>query len=285
MHENPIASPDSHASLPLITIVTVCFNAEKFIEGTMKSVLEQTYPNVEYLIIDGGSKDHTMDIVRRMTPLFEEKKYRMVTTSEPDRGIYDAMNKGIAKAQGEWVNFMNAGDYFNDSKVLSQLFEEKDYTGFDILYGDTYMNLAFGKILMAPKSIDYLHKKMAFCHQSVFVRSSVLRKHPFDLQYKLAADYESFYHFYTHNLKFKYCQMPISVFDSEYGASSANRLQVNREYAHINGKDRKWYWTLQYGFKCFSVKMKNLFYASLPEKTVARIRERNYERLSKRRMK
>ena len=87
---------------PLITVVTICYNAVDTIEETIKSVIEQTYPNIEYIVIDGGSKDGTVDIIKK----YQDKISYWV--SEPDRGIYDAMNKGTMKANGRWINFMNS---------------------------------------------------------------------------------------------------------------------------------------------------------------------------------
>ena len=99
-------------NIALISIITVSYNAVKTIEDTINSVLNQTYPNIEYIIIDGGSTDGTLDVIKK----YQDKITYWV--SEPDKGIYDAMNKGALKATGVWLHFMNAGDTFYDEQVL-----------------------------------------------------------------------------------------------------------------------------------------------------------------------
>ena len=116
----------------LISIVTVSYNAVLTIEQTILSVINQTYPNVEYIIIDGGSTDGTVDIIKK----YEDKIAYWV--SEPDKGIYDAMNKGVVVATGEWINFMNAGDIFTDGDVIDKLFHQNIIINrVGIVFGDT----------------------------------------------------------------------------------------------------------------------------------------------------
>lgn len=115
----------------LCTVITVCFNSEKTIEKTIKSVLNQTYKNIEYLIIDGSSTDSTMEIVKKYEPLFEG---RMKWVSEPDNGIYDAMNKGIRMASGELIGIINSDDYYEDSAVENMV-EAMSDEPYQILYG------------------------------------------------------------------------------------------------------------------------------------------------------
>ncbi len=123
---------NSYPDKPLISVITVVFNGELFLEETIKSVLNQTYDNVEYLIIDGGSTDGTLDIIKRY------KNQIDYWVSEPDKGIYDAMNKGIALASGTWLNFMNAGDSFNTSTVLNEIFTDStQFQNIDFIYSDT----------------------------------------------------------------------------------------------------------------------------------------------------
>jgi len=98
-----------------VTIITVTYNAERFIERTIQSIIGQDYPNIEYIVIDGGSDDDTINIIKK------HEEYIAYWISEPDGGIYDAMNKGIEVATGEWINFMNAGDTFSHASVLSHI--------------------------------------------------------------------------------------------------------------------------------------------------------------------
>ena len=107
---------------PLISVVTVSYNAVTTIEKTILSVINQNYSNIEYIVIDGGSIDGTVDIIKK----YADKITYWV--SEPDKGIYDAMNKGIIVATGEWINFMNTGDTFYNENVFSEIFELNSYT-------------------------------------------------------------------------------------------------------------------------------------------------------------
>ena len=104
-----------------ITVITVVYNCHDTIEATILSVINQTYDNVEYIIIDGGSKDGTVDVIKK----YQDQINYWV--SEPDEGIYEAMNKGIDKASGDWINFMNSGDSFTSDKVLNSIFASDNY--------------------------------------------------------------------------------------------------------------------------------------------------------------
>ena len=172
----------------LISVITVCYNSEKTIERTLKSMLNQTYSNYEYLIIDGKSSDRTLEILHKYEPLFEG---RMKIYSEPDRGIYDAMNKGIVKASGQLIGMVNSDDYYETDalEIMAGEFERinKPYV---VLYG-------FQRNFEGEKEVktflfhhDYLKQQM-ITHPTCFVTPEVYRDMGmFDLNYRSSADYE-----------------------------------------------------------------------------------------------
>ena len=118
-----------------VSIITATYNSAATLEDTIKSVLQQTYSNIEYIIIDGASKDNTLDIVKQYEPQFGE---RLKWLSENDSGIYDAMNKGIKMATGEIVGILNSDDYFTSSDVIERMVATFDDQSLDAVYGDIH---------------------------------------------------------------------------------------------------------------------------------------------------
>lgn len=171
---------------PLLTVVTVTFNAKTAFLDTLASVRTQTVRNrIEYLVIDGASSDGTVDEVREAAGRGEVDAW----TSEPDRGIYDAMNKAVARARGEYVLFLNAGDRFPAADTLERFLDFGDARpGF--VWGDCEVHRA-GKNLPDPahRMLRFLYRQMTVSHQSLAIRTELLRSHPFDLTLKVAADY------------------------------------------------------------------------------------------------
>ena len=168
-----------------ISVVTVCYNAAETIEETMLSVLNPTYPNIEYIIIDGGSTDGTVDIIKKYANRLA------YWVSEPDKGIYDAMNKGIKVVTGEYVNFMNAGDSFFTSTTISDAvkqFDNYDFIGGIAAYRKRRRILySFWKPVKTNYSFnDVCHGKIVN-HQSSFIRKRILSD-GYDLSYKIIAD-------------------------------------------------------------------------------------------------
>ncbi len=186
-------------NLPKITVVTVTYNAEQYLEQTIKSVIAQDYPNIEYIVIDGASSDKTVDIIKQY------EKYITYWISEADSGIYDAMNKGIDIATGEWINFMNAGDLFSTNMILKDIFY-KNYNS-SVLYSDTYIinkNLDIISEYKAENLENFFISKMPFTHQSSFTKLDVISNFPFRRDYKLASDFDLFFKLYIKKYKFEY---------------------------------------------------------------------------------
>lgn len=222
----------------VVSVITVCFNAVHEIEKTIQSVLCQSYSEIEYIIIDGGSTDGTVDIIRKYT---NRITYFM---SEPDKGIYDAMNKGLKAATGEWVVFMNAGDTFSSDAILSTVFSDSYHRGIAVIYGDVYMKDSQGDLyLQEARPINFLRRAMPFCHQSSFVRKEAIKE--FDLKYKICADYCFFYSlFYDNPNEFYYKSLPISVYDKSHGLSIDRPREHRRENLIIRSKHRDLRWLL-----------------------------------------
>lgn len=174
-----------------VSIITITYNAERFLERTMKSVLRQHSKDYEYIIVDGASADGTIDLVRRYEPLFEG---RLCYQSEPDNGLYDAMNKGIRRAKGDFVWFINAGDEIYDADTLSHILAVAEPT-VDIVYGKAaIVNNEGVKVSEYHKTTPAVLTKDSFlnglvvCHQAILVRRSIAPL--YDLNYRICADYD-----------------------------------------------------------------------------------------------
>ncbi|WP_159632970.1 glycosyltransferase family 2 protein [Sphingobacterium composti Ten et al. 2007 non Yoo et al. 2007] len=170
---------------PTISIITIVYNNVRDIEHTILSVINQTYSNIEYIVIDGASTDGTLDIIQQYRGSID------VLVSEKDSGIYDAMNKGLAKATGDYVLFLNSGDELFDNNTI-QIIVEKGNNA-DIIYGETKLvdekrNVIGERRHKAPVHFDWksFQYGMNVCHQAIYVKREIAQ--PYDLQYKLSAD-------------------------------------------------------------------------------------------------
>lgn len=211
----------------LFTIITVSFNTKEIIEKTIKSVITQKYDGFEYLIIDGGSEDGTVDVVSQY------KNYISYFSSEKDGGIYFGMNKGIGKAKGEYVLFLNAGDVFSDENVLSDI---ASYIGnhpeADVVYGNSKQILEYGNYVVKPKEA-YINNKMSISHQASFVKRGLLLSHLFDTRYRYAADFEQLSYFYLSGAKFCYIDRVISDVEMTDGATYRHYIESANEMYDI----------------------------------------------------
>lgn len=173
------------AGQPILSVITIVYNNVKDIERTILSVVNQTYGNIEYIIVDGLSNDGTLGIVHK----YDNRIARII--SEADEGIYDAMNKGLAVATGDYVIFMNSGDEFFDASTVAAVFASADDA--DIYYGETEMIDANGHSLgqrrhKAPKQFTWRSFKygMSVSHQAIYIKRSLTE--PYDRQYQLSSD-------------------------------------------------------------------------------------------------
>lgn len=190
----------------LITVVTVVYNAENLIEETINSVINQTlFDKVEYIVIDGNSKDKTLNVVNKYKSKID------ILVSEPDSGIYDAMNKAIDLANGAWINFMNAGDLFTNENVLEDIFKN-DLQGYDFIYGSHYWQTQKGKLIHVDTNpLDTMWQRIAFSHQTLFSKTKLMKKHKFNLSYDIVSDYEFYFQHYMNGHKFFDAKIPIAT--------------------------------------------------------------------------
>ena len=198
----------SHDNLPLISIIIVSLNEVKYIESTIKSIINQTYKNTEIIVIDGGSDDGTVNILQQYNNIID------YWISEPDKGIYNGWNKGIDLANGEWLNVKGVGDKFVKSLVVEKvvnkiLSENRDA---DLIHGDMIydpQNTGFSK-RFKPRPIETLYLSVPISISSLFVKSSIQKKHKFNEKFKIAGDYDFLVTCYLEKYKFCYTKMLIA---------------------------------------------------------------------------
>jgi len=221
--------PENKTS-PLLTIVTVVFNGEAFIENTILSVINQNYRNMEYVVIDGGSTDCTLNIIKKYAHRID------CLVSEKDNGIYDAMNKGVQRASGEWINFLNAGDSISfDPDCLSKY--DSNVTLF--VYGNAIVKDGRGGTLyISGKEIQQsdLLNSMPVCHQAIFYSRKFIL--PYDLRYKIIADRVMTYSLMNSEFKSRY-DVNIRVEYLEGGMSYQNNsIKFREEIMFLKDLDR-----------------------------------------------
>lgn len=203
-----------------VSIITVSFNSAKTIEDTIKSVLSQTYPDIEYIIIDGGSIDGTIEIAEK----YGDKIAKLI--SEPDNGIYDAMNKGIKLASGEIIGILNSDDFYADESVIKNIVEAMEKENADVCWGDlVYVRRKNTlEIIRYWKSSEYHSGKFKNGwhppHPTFFVRKSVYSQYGlFNTDLKIAADYEIMIRFLERH-KVKSCYIPKLMIKMRTGGKS-----------------------------------------------------------------
>ncbi len=204
---------------PKVSVIIATFNAAVHIRKAIDSFLSQTYDSRELIIIDGGSSDDTVSIIKE----YQNGTIRWI--SEPDKGVYDAMNKGMVMATGEWLYFLGADDFFMDESVLEKVFVN-DLANTDIVYGDVY-SVLLKRNYDGPTN----EEKLLFsnlCHQSIFYRKEVFEKAGnYNLEYKLFADWEFNIRCF---IQYNFCTKYVPVVIAEYAASGISTLNKDMNF-------------------------------------------------------
>ncbi len=253
--------------MPLVSVVTVSYNAVNCIERTMLSVLGQTYANVEYIVIDGGSSDGTVGIIQQYASRIS------YWISEKDGGIYDAMNKGIRQARGEWIAFVNCGDEYRSSTVLEQVFHAAGTNQAGVIYGNILFKYAWGNVEKRPGDLSGFDRCFPIFHPSSLVRTSLMKKYLFDTSFRIAADYHFFYQLYRKKeCEFLYVPVCMSVFDAESGISSTQQNLFFIENARVTGIYKSFYFYVSFARFRFRNGVAKCVKKMLPEAAVTRIR-------------
>lgn len=172
---------------PLVTIITVVYNGEKYLEQTIKSVINQTYKNIEYIIIDGGSTDGTLDIIKKY------EKHISYWISEPDKGLYDAMNKGIKKSQGELIGMINSDDWYEKDAVETVVKYYLKNPKKKIFHADRYDVFKDGSRKIRkfnPSEFKFKYYGMTYNHPSMFVTRDEYQRHLYNTELKIVSDYQ-----------------------------------------------------------------------------------------------
>lgn len=191
-----------------ITIITAAYNSATTISSTIRSVAEQTYPNIEYIVIDGASSDGTQAIVKS----FGDKITRFI--SESDHGIYDAINKGIRFATGDIIGIINSDDIFYDDMVVANVAAAFESEDIDAVYGDVQFFNSYGSVVRYYSSKHFTPELFRFgfmpAHPSFYVKKDLFEKFGYyNTDYRIAADYELLIRFlYTHRVRTKYIEIP-----------------------------------------------------------------------------
>ena len=193
---------------PKVSIIIVTFNAEKQIHSAVKSVIDQSYDNKELIIVDGASSDNTLEIIKN----YADKAPYLKWISEPDKGVYDAMNKGINIASGEWLYFLGADDFILNSDVINSIFNYNLQDGFDLLYGNVIMSPK-NKIYDGPFDRSKILLKN-ICHQAAFYKKSIHNTIGlYDINYKSLSDWHfNIKCFFNDKIEIKYIPQLIANF-------------------------------------------------------------------------
>lgn len=245
---------------PKISIVTVVLNDSENFTKTANNISQLNYSNFEYIVIDGESTDGTKIVIESLRSIID------IIISEKDFGLYDAMNKGIEAASGDWIVFMNAGDQFASNDTLNLIFDNSNFKGFDILYGDAILSYPKFKVNEPAGNFFDLNEGMQFCHQSVFIGLDYHKKNRYNISNKFCADFEFFYNAFLNQINFLKLEHTISNVLPN-GISGTNREIVYLSWWQTVGyADIKL--NIHYAIKILSAILKRIAKFFLPERII-----------------
>lgn len=211
-----------------ITVVTVCYNAERDIEKTIQSVIKQSYGNIEYIIVDGASTDGTMKVIEKY------KNNISTIVSEPDQGIYDAMNKGVKLASGDYIVFLNAGDNFHTEYVVENVVSCNPST--DIVCGSINVCYKGEGHVYAPGNLEDTKKRMTVPHPGMFIKSDYHKFNHYDITYRSSGDYDFLYRsIYKNRASFSFVNVIVTDYNNEAGMSKDNYKRARLEDYRVRG--------------------------------------------------
>lgn len=221
---------------PQLSIISVVLNEAAGLQRTIESVVKQVYKNFEYIIIDGGSDQATIEVIKKNESSID------YWVTERDLGIYDAMNKGVANSRGDWVLFLNAGDSLFGDDVLKEVFGLSDISHYDILFGDHVVNFNDfrGEKRRKAGKVKSIKLGSQFCHQSAFIRRTLLANHKYNIENRIGADFEFFYDMYLDQKKFRYLGSVISQIENG-GLSDINQIEVIKSWKKVVSERSKDY--------------------------------------------
>lgn len=238
------------------TVVTVVFNAENVIKKTMESVLKQSYAPYEYIIIDGKSSDRTLEFVNEFSQKFEEKNIKFRVISEKDSGIYNAMNKGIGMAEGDFISFLNAGDWYEENalEIVNDFYNQED---FELTYGGlNYIN-PNGTITKKFSRLDkFPISSRNWNHPSMLLKREIYQKYGFDEHFRAYADFNLYLKLRKDGTKIRVMDKIIANFVADGVSTDTNMKKVmsrarEKYEAYRSNNYGIIYWFESYGWELF----------------------------------
>lgn len=210
-----------------ISIITVCYNSDNTIKDTFDSVLKQTYKNFEYIVVDGKSKDNTVNIIKEYKKKFKNGGVELNYTSEKDNGLYDAMNKGISRCTGDIIGIINSDDIIHDKNAFKKIVERFEKDKCDATYSDLYM--MDYETMTKPNRVFIAGKKSYKVgwyppHPTLYIKKGIYDKYgKYDIKYKIAADYDFMVRIMKNDIKMSYIREPLIYMRS--GGTSTSSLK------------------------------------------------------------